>query len=254
MGHSEILLGQAFRQGRDRVVIATKGGMSNAAGEQDFSAEYLRKALEQSLRRLNTDYVDLYQLHSPPVELLEDEEIRSFLDGIVRTGKVRSVGFSARSPLDALATVKRHDMTVVQANLNLLDWRAVDCGLLEHCRETGTSVIARTPLCFGFLTGRYTADDVTDPDDHRSRWPREKIEQWITAAPLFAGAITSGGTQTAGQRALRFCLSFAGVATVIPGMLTPAHVAENCAAADLGPLTPAELAAAEKIYRELTHE
>jgi len=253
MGHSERLIGRAFRGKRDRAVIATKGGMINPAGEQDFSAAYLRVALERSLVRLGTDYVDLLQLHSPPLAVLEQgDELRQFADAAVSEGKARVVGFSARSPHDALVAVERFGFRFVQVNLNLLDRRAIDCGLLQRCRELGAGVIARTPLCFGFLTGRYSVEDVRDPDDHRARWPAEQLERWIAASLLFGEAIRSGGAQTAGQKALRFCLSFDEVSAVIPGMLTPAQVTENAGASLLGALTAGELAEAERIYLENT--
>ena len=251
MGHSEELIGRAFRGKRDLVVIATKGGMVNPAGDQNFSPEYLRSALERSLTRLGSDYVDLYQLHSPSLELLEqDNGLLSFLETLVQEGKVRVVGISARSPQEARKAVECYGFRSVQVNLNLLDWRAIDCGLLQRCQELGAAVIARTPLCFGFLTGRYSADDVNDPNDHRANWSRERLEQWMMAASLFGDAIRSGGEQTAGQKALRFCLSCDGVTSVIPGMLNPAQVAENIQASHLGRLTHQELTEVESIYRK----
>lgn len=251
MGHSELLIGRAFQQRRDQVVIATKGGMVNPAGEQDFSPAYLRGALERSLSRLASDYVDLYQLHSPPPEELEQiAGLAHFLEALVKEGKARVAGVSARSPQEALLLVERHGFRSVQVNLNLLDWRAIDCGLLERCRALGVGVIARTPLCFGFLTGRYSCDDVSDPHDHRARWPREQLERWIAAAASYGAVINSGGEQTSGQKALRFCLSFDAVSAVIPGMLTAEQVQENVLASSLGGLTPGELLQVERIYRE----
>lgn len=251
MGHSETLIGKAFQHKREKVVIATKGGMKTAAGVQDFSPGYLRKALERSLERLGTDYVDLYQLHSPSLAEFEKDELLQFLFGeLLQGGKVRQVGVSARSPQEALVLVERFGIRCVQVNLNLLDWRAIDSGLLRRCKDLGAGVIARTPLCFGFLTGQYLLDDISDPNDHRSRWPHERLLRWIDAAQKFGNAITSGGEQTAGQKALRFCLSFPEVATVIPGMLTPDQVVENIQASRLGLLAPIELKAVEHIYRE----
>lgn len=252
MGHSEQLIGQAFRQKRDQVVVATKGGMVNPSGEQNFSPAYLRAALEQSLKRLSSDYVDLYQLHSPALEDLEQTDaMRHFLDSLLQEGKIRVAGVSARSPQEALLLMEKFGFGSVQVNLNLLDWRAIECGLLQRCHELGVAVIARTPLCFGFLTGRYSSDDVTDPHDHRARWPREQVERWVSAAGFFADVIHSGGEQTSGQKALRFCLSFDEVSAVIPGMLTVDQVAENVQASSLGLLTSGELQELERIYRNI---
>lgn len=251
MGHSEELIGHAFWKRRDQVVIATKGGVVNSEGDQNFSPVYLREALERSLVRLACEYVDLYQLHSLPIELLEkNDSLPRFLEAIVQEGKVRVVGISARSPQEALVAVERFGFRSVQVNLNLLDWRTVDCGLLMRSNELGAGVITRTPLCFGLLTGCYSVDDFSDSNDHRARWPREHLEHWITSSKLFNGVICSGGEQTVGQKALRFCLSFPEVASVIPGMLTPVHVAENIMASELGELSAAEMTAVERLYRE----
>ena len=251
MGHSEKLIGRAFRERRDQVVIATKGGVMNPAGDLNFSPVYLRGALERSLARLDCEYVDLYQLHSLPIELLEkNDRLPSFLDAIVHEGKVRVVGLSARSPQEALVAIERFGFRSVQVNLNLLDWRAVDCGLLKRSNEFGAGIIARTPLCFGFLTGCYSVVNFSNSNDHRARYPREHIERWITASRLFDDVICCGGEQTASQRALRFCLSFSEVASVIPGMLTPDQVGENIMASELVDLSTADMSAVERIYRE----
>ncbi len=250
MGHSETIIGQAFTGVRNRVLIATKGGMRNAAGDQDFSPAYLQKSLEQSLKRLGTDYIDLYQLHSPAVDLLgKDEKLLPFLDSLIRKGKVRVVGISTRSPNEALIAIEQYGIRVVQVNLSLLDRRALENGLLARCSELGAGVVARTPLCFGFLTGRYSVKEVQDPLDHRSCWPKEQVERWSGAACLFGDAIHSGGVQTAAQKALRFCLSFPEVSSVIPGMLTVDQVVENKKASELGSLTSDELAQVEQIYK-----
>jgi aryl-alcohol dehydrogenase-like predicted oxidoreductase len=251
MGHSEKLIGQAFQNTRYQVVIATKGGVMNPAGELNFSPVYLREALERSLARLACEYVDLYQLHSLPIEQLEqNDSLLRFLEAIVQEGKVRVVGISARSPWEALVAVVHFGFRSVQVNLSLLDWRAVDCGLLQRSNDLGAGVIARTPLCFGLLTGRYSVTDLSDSNDHRARWPREQLERWISAARLFGDVICSGGEQTASQKALRFCMSFSEVASVIPGMLTPDQVGENIMASELGELSDAEMTAVERIYRE----
>ncbi len=250
MGHSETIIGLAFKGTRNRVLIATKGGMSNSSGDQDFSPAYLHNSLERSLKRLGTDYIDLYQLHSPAIELLgKDHKLLPFLDSLIREGKVRAVGISARSPEEALIAVEQYGVRVVQVNLSLIDRRALENGLLARCRELGAGIVARTPLCFGFLTGRYSVEDIQDPSDHRSCWPKEQVERWSGAACLFGDAIHSGGGQTLGQKALRFCLSFPEVSSVIPGMLTADQVAENTKASELGSLTLDELAEVEQIYK-----
>src|SRR5262249_29825951 len=164
-GHSEELLAAAFGAVRGEVIIASKGGML-ADGSQDFSPRHLRSALEASLRRLRSDYIDLYQLHSPSLAALRGQELRRELDGSRADGKIRACGVSARSPEDALVAVSELGFQCVQANFSLVDQRALECGLFEACRLARAAVIARTPLCFGFLTGRYSAATAFATHDH----------------------------------------------------------------------------------------
>ena len=105
----------------------------------------------------------------------------------------------------------------------------------------------RTPLCFGFLTGEYSATQEYDASDHRSRWNVEQRRVWSSAYDLFSGV--KGRTDSPAQFALRFCLSFDAVSSVIPGMLTREHVRENAAAADGPVLGGAETARIREIYR-----
>ena len=108
----------------------------------------------------------------------------------------------------------------------------------------------RTPLVFGFLTGRYFAGEDFDPSDHRRRWSPEQLERWATAHQLFATLIDAGSGETPSQFALRFCLSFDCVSTVIPGMLKAEHVVENAEASDLGRLPQPACGTIAGIYRE----
>jgi aryl-alcohol dehydrogenase-like predicted oxidoreductase len=247
-GHSETLLGEVFRTRRDRVIVATKAGRPVYAERPDYSGAELRRSLEGSLRRLGTDYVDLYQLHDPPPAVLRDGDTLATLDRLRAEGKVRAVGVSVRSPDDGLAVVRDHGILAVHVNLNLIDQRARENGLLALAAERGAGLIARTPLCFGLLSGRVAPDALFDPSDHRSAWPRPQIARWAEASRLFIAAVAARERQTPAQLALRFCLSFPGVSTVIPGMLTAAEVEENAAAADLGPLGADDLAEIARVY------
>lgn len=252
-GHSESLIGNVFKDVRKEVVIATKVGFLRAYGPQDFSPKHIRKSIEGSLRRLRTDYVDLYQLHNPPMELLEeDEAITRTLDALVAEGKVRAVGISVRAPDDGLAAMKRFGFRCVQANFSMVDQRALNNGLLDLCRMENAGFICRTPLCFGFLTGKYSPQSRFDPGDHRSAWSSEQIELWANADRLFLSAASGCGPreETPAQTALRFCLSYPAVSTIIPGMLTSSQVEENTLASRLGPLSETAKRRIEAVYSE----
>jgi aryl-alcohol dehydrogenase-like predicted oxidoreductase len=250
-GHSEEVLGRALRPVRSKVAIATKVGFLNAAGDQDFSPIHIERSLEASLRRLQTDYVDLYQLHSPPLGLLKsDSGIVSALERLKAAGRIRAFGLSLRTPDDGLAAVRELGFDCLQVNFNLLDQRAVENGLFDLCAQRNVGVIVRTPLVFGFLTGRYSAAADFDPSDHRRRWRPEQLERWATAHHLFAALIDAKRGETPSQFALRFCLSFDCVSTAIPGMLKAEHVVENAEASDLGRLPQSACGRIADIYRE----
>ena len=249
-GHSEEVLGAGLAAVRSKVIIATKVGMLDAAGSQDFSTAHMRRSLEQSLQRLGTDYIDLYQLHSPPIGLIgAGGEILACLEDMQREGKIRAFGISVRSPEEGIAAA-RLGFGCLQVNFNLLDQRAAENGLFDLCLEHGVGVIGRTPLCFGFLTGQYSSRDKFAAEDHRNRWKPEQRDKWAGAYPLFQSALQNPGGQTPAQFALRFCLSFPAISSVIPGMLTAAHVDDNTRASELGVLAASELSGIMGIYRE----
>jgi aryl-alcohol dehydrogenase-like predicted oxidoreductase len=249
-GRSETLIGQAFKQFRDRVVIATKAGFTRWNEKPDFSPEAIVRSCEQSLARLQTDHVNLLQLHNPDLETVRRDEVIGVLERLVRQGKARAWGLSMRSPSEARAALAEAKPVVLQVNLNMMDVRAITSGLLDAAREAGTGIIARTPLCFGFLSGAIGPDTVFPLGDHRRGWPSAQIETWRAGAERMLAAVPHPAGSTATQAALRFCLSFSAVATVIPGMLTPREVDENVTASELGALPQPAIEAVLAINRE----
>ena len=249
-GHSEELIGRAFKAVRSRVVIASKAGLSNQQGAQDFSPTHVRASLEGSLRRLQTDYLDVYQLHDPSVASVEhDERMLKTLQALQREGKIRAYGLSVRSPEDGLMAVRRLKAPCLQVNFNMTDQRARDNGLMQLCQRSRCGLIGRTPLCFGFLTGQYPGAGSFEPGDHRATWPAQQRSRWAGALEVFS-SVLSRSAHTPTQLALRFCLSYDAVSTVIPGMLTAAHVEENVQASELGPLAQADRLSIERIAHE----
>jgi len=256
-GHSETLIGEELKDVRDEVLLTTKVGFLDGSGTQDFSSEHVNRSLEGSLKRLRTDYVDLYQLHSPSVDdLLRDDGLMPTLEGLIKEGKIRAYGISVRSPEDGLEVVKNLQPTSIQVNFNLVDQRALTNGLFDKCEQNGIGVIVRTPLCFGFLTGAFSEDSKFDSTDHRSGWASSQIKRWADSPALFASAISmnepSHANQTPAQFALRFCLSYNSISTVIPGMLVKKEVEENVQSSNLGSFSVDELIKLERIYNETT--
>jgi aryl-alcohol dehydrogenase-like predicted oxidoreductase len=242
-GHSERLIGRAVRECRHGVVVATKAGYEALDRAPDFSPRAIQRSAENSLQRLATDYIDLLQLHNAPLEVLKLPATLEVLERLQTSGKIRAWGASTKTPADAAAAIETVDAPVVQANFNMMDLRAVNSGLLEAAARSGAGFIARTPLCFGFLSGLIDRSTVFPPGDHRRGWPRAQLDNWIDGARELLAAVKDPSGPAPAQNALRFCLSFAGVSSVIPGILTPAEAETDALASDLGPLGEAAVAA-----------
>ncbi len=248
-GHSEELIGETFRDVRKNIVIATKVGFSDHNEPQDLSSRNIRHSLEESLRRLKTEYVDLYQLHSPVIEVVrENKNIIETLKSLKKEGKILAFGISVRKPADSLIAVNELGFESVQVNFNMIDQRIVENGFMEIALKKSIGIVARTPLCFGFLTGRYSSVKF-DSRDHRSSWPAEQLAAWARAPELFVH-INKGKSRNLAQLALQFCLAHKAVSAVIPGMITRRDVIENLKASSLAPLTSTELKKIEKVYSD----
>ena len=183
-GHSEEMVGQALAGMRDRAVIATKGGLE-WAGEgvrRNSSPQRLRREVEDSLRRLRTDRIDLYQIHWPD-PLVPIEDTARTLEALQREGKILAVGVSNYSPeqMDAFRAVL--PLASVQPPYNLFE-RAIEHDVLPYAREHGLAVLAYGALCRGLLSGRMTVDTTFGADDLRASDPkfgRPRFDQYVRA-------------------------------------------------------------------------
>lgn len=240
-GHSERLLGIALKRVRDQVMIATKVGgaylYSGAWGEINFSPEYIRFALEQSLQRLQTSYVDLYQLHNPTQKMIEEGSVFETLRQLQSEGKVRWVGVSVHTLEEGVAALDKVD--AIQCVFNILNPKNFE--LMEAAKRKGVAVIIREPLVNGFAAGRIVPGRPFEDGDIRATMPptyRENLHSLIDEVrDRFAGR-----PGTLAQVALRYVLTFDGVSTVIPGCKTVAQVEENLRAGEIPALTDRELA------------
>lgn len=247
-GHSEELIGEVFRGVREQIVIASKVGFLRHRGPQDFSPKYIRESLEKTLRRLRTDYLDIYQLHSPPIgDILNHPEAVETLEDLVEEQKIRAFGISLRTPDDGKVAIQKLRFRSLQVNFNMIDQRILENGVADLAKAEHVGLIARTPLNFGFLSGKLVG--VTfDARDHRSHWPEAQLRRWAEAPQLFSFLYAKESGRTPVQAALQFCLSHPAVATVIPGMLTVKEVEENVGAIETFPLTTEECARIRDIY------
>lgn len=247
-GHSEALIGRAVHSRRDQVMLATKAGwdFNHGSIRANFDRSYLLFALEDSLQRLKTDHVDLFQLHNPPVELAKDHVLLEELRKWKKEGKIRFYGVSVHGPEEAMMWMNQSDVQTVQIAFHLLDQRAYpDC--LKLAREKGCGIIAREPLACGMLTGKYAPDTVFPKNDHRRRWPREKlasdfekIEKIQDIEPRFPIL----------DIALQFVLSFSEISTAIPGMKTVEQVKQNLKAIEENRLSRDSLANLLRLYQD----
>ncbi len=239
-GHSEEVLGQALKEHRDKVIIATKvgGDFYHGPPRMNFNPDYIEFALGKSCERLQTDYVDLYQLHNPPVQMIRNETLFGTLEKLKEKGKIRHYGISIHDPEEGILAMKTGKPKAIQAVFNILRQEA-KLQLFQAAMESGVGIIAREPLANGFLTGKHNADETFPEGDIRHHFPREYILNLVLATEQLK--FLGGRSRTLAQAALRFVLDQKEVSTVIPGAKTPQQVEENLSASDLPPLTGEEL-------------
>lgn len=246
-GHSEELLGKALRGKRDRVVLATKVGADfyQGTGFQTFTPDYIRFALEKSLTRLNTDYIDVYQLHNPPMKLISKEDTYATLRELKKEGKIRAFGVSVFTPVEGITAINVGQPDCVQITYNIFSCRPEE-QLLPRAFETGCAIIAREPLANGFLTGKYDTAPKFAVGDFRKNWPMEYVQARSDATRQLS-FLKKNGSQSMAQAALKYPLLDQAISTVIVGLKDVEMVEENLAASDSGPLTAEEI----KQIREL---
>ncbi len=234
---SEQLIGRAVEGRRDRFILATKFGHTfNAPFERDtaYDPAAVRKQLDDSLRALRTDHVDLYQFHSGPDEAFDSPELWEMLHEQVAAGKVRHLGVSITSSgrqhqADGAGRVGAEALQILY---NRLD-RTAEEGMFAAAVRQGLGVLARVPLASGFLSGKYTHESTFPQNDVRGRWHREKERREAIDRVLKLQAEEVPPGVPMAQWALAWCLQHPAVACVIPGCKTVQQVESNAAAADL---------------------
>jgi len=227
-GVSEELLGMALKSvKRDQIVICTKTGYT-ADGIEDFSTEAIRPILETSLRRLQTDYVDILLLHNPARELMDGRVATQYadLEALKQEGKIRAYGVS----LDW-----REEMELVMATTQSRAFEVYFNALYQEmlpafitAEQNGIGLIVKVPLDSGWLSGRYRGNHRFD--DVRNRWTPEVLARRSALVEKFAQLVP--GDRSLAHAALQFCLAQPGVSTVIPGAKSVAQALDNIAAAE----------------------
>ncbi|MFJ1877441.1 aldo/keto reductase [Streptomyces chartreusis] len=255
-GHSERVLGRALGKRRADVVVATKWG--NVFDEEtrtltgaDDTPEYARRALTASLRRLDTDHVDLYQLHLSDADPARAAELRDLCEEFVREGLIRAYAWSTDDPARAAVFARGEHCGAVQHMANVLQDAPE---MFALCEELGLASINRSPLAMGLLTGRRGSGQALEAGDIRSR-PPEWLHgfeaggadpRWLARVDALKDVLTSGG-RTLGQGALAWLWARSPRTVPIPGFRSVAQAEQNAGALEQGPLTSEQLAEVERI-------
>ena len=259
-GRSERLIAELKKDRKEEIVVATKAGRRLPRQTiEGYSRENLASWIEDSLRNLATDTLDLLQLHCPPTELYSRPEVFAILDDFVRAGKIRYYGVSVEKVEEALRAIEHPNVQTVQIIFNCFRQRPADL-FFARARERQVGILARVPLASGMLTGQLRPDSTFAADDHRNF---NRHGEAFDVGETFSGVdyrlgleaveeirrLLPAGTSMS-QFALRWILMFDAVSCAIPGGKRPEQVAENCRASDLPPLTPETMAEVERIYKQ----
>ena len=259
-GRSERLIAHLKKERKQEIVVATKAGRRLPRQTiEGYTRKNLASWVEDSLRNLATDTLDLLQLHCPPTELYSRPEVFAILDDFVRAGKIRYYGVSVEKVEEALRAIEHPNVQTVQIIFNCFRQRPADL-FFARARQRQVGVLARVPLASGMLTGKLRPDSTFAADDHRNF---NRHGEAFDVGETFSGVdyrlgleaveeirrLLPAGTPMS-QFALRWILMFDAVSCAIPGGKRAEQVAENCRASDLPPLTPEAMAEVERIYKQ----
>lgn len=257
MGHSEKVLGNALKGHRDKVVIATKFAYSwdettMTHTGPDVRPEAVRESCEGSLKRLQTDYIDLYQFHWNEFGPEGAEAIRETLEELVKAGKIRCYGWSTDFPDRARIFAHGEHCSAIQVELNVVDDNPE---IIAICEEFNLAALNRGPLAMGLLTGKYKSNSTLPDDDVRGTnapdWMKYFKEgqpnpEWLNKVTAIGEILRSNG-RTLAQGALAWLWARSDTTLPIPGFRTKAQVEENCSALQFGALTAEQMQEIERI-------
>ena len=244
---------------RESVQLSTKfgyvvdeGRKEHSQGErpQDWSPDHVRRSLEQSLERLGTDYVDLYQLHNPRMDAIADDELFGTLETLRAEGRLRHYGVALGPAIgwrdEGLRAIDERQITSVQTVYNVLEQ---DPGrdFLAAAERKGIGVMARVPTSSGLLEDKYTLETTFPKHDHRSHRPREWLVEGLQKVERLRFLSEERGL-TMAQAALKFILAQPAIACVLPTVTSEAELEEWAATSDLPDLTAEDLTRVDDLY------
>jgi aryl-alcohol dehydrogenase-like predicted oxidoreductase len=262
-GRSERLIARLKKERKDKkeeIIVATKAGRRLPSQTvEGYSRENLSAWIEESLRNLSTDRLDLIQLHCPPTDVYSRPEIFGILDDLVTAGKIRHYGVSVQTVEEALKALEFPNVQTVQIIFNCFRQRPADV-FFAKAKEKRVGILARVPLASGLLTGKLRRDSTFAADDHRNFNRRGEAfdvgetfsgvdyEVGLAAVEEMGKLLPTGVSMS--QFALRWILMFEAVTFAIPGGKRAEQVADNCRASALPALMPVAMAQVRRIYDE----
>lgn len=257
-GHSEKLIAQLKKARKEEIIVVTKAGRRLPAQTvEGYSRENLNAWIDRSLSNLDTDCLDLVQLHCPPTALYYAPEVFGILDDLVTAGKIRYYGVSVEKVEEALKAIEYPNVQSVQIIFNMFRLRPSEL-FFQEAKRRKVGILARVPLASGLLTGKMTRDSTFSADDHRNF---NRFGQSFDRGETFSGVDYERGLQaveelkrlvpagaTLAQFALKWILMFDAVSCTIPGAKRPSQVEDNVRAADLPDLSDATMVEVQRIY------
>ncbi|MBO0911392.1 MAG: aldo/keto reductase [Acidobacteria bacterium] len=259
-GRSERLIARLKKERREEIIVATKAGRRLAKQTvEGYSRENLRAWINDSLKNLETEALDLLQLHCPPADAYDHPEIFAVLDDFVSEGKLRFYGVSVERVEEALKAIEYPNVQSVQIIFNCFRQRPCEL-VFPRAQRNQVAILARVPLASGLLTGKLRRDSSFPKDDHRSF---NRHGEMFDVGETFSGVDYALGLEAAeeirrllpaamsmSEFALRWILMFDAVSCAIPGAKRAGQVEENCRASRLAPLSPEAMSAVKRIYDE----
>jgi aryl-alcohol dehydrogenase-like predicted oxidoreductase len=259
-GKSEKLIAQAFKDMRDEVIYSTKWGYDMYNAEQvghselpqKHDTEFLQFALEQSLNRLQTDYIDIYSLHNPKMNAIRNDTLFAALDDLVKKGTIKSHGAALGPAIgwkdEGLEAIRSRDISCLQTVYNILEQ---DPGrdFVREAERHNVGIMVRVPDASGLLTGKVTAEAKFDKNDHRSFRKKEFIQEAMKKIENIKPIANSKGWNIT-ELAIKFILSQKQISVVLPTMVSIEEIEMFASLSDGEYLNSAESAKVEEMYEK----
>jgi myo-inositol catabolism protein IolS len=255
-GGSEALLGKIIKSigQREKIVLATKTKM----GDSPDTVSKIKTACEESLRLLQTDYIDIYYLHTPPEDMETIKLALDEFDILKEHGKIRAIGASIKGAAVTQATVDLTKTYIETGRIDVLQLaysiiRQANAEVFKQAYNSGIGIVTRTSIESGFLSGKYKSGHIFSTD-HRLRWPKETLEKIFKLSEEITKYAVRPPYKNLTQVAIRFSLAPNEVASLLVGAKSPEQLYENLNALSLPPLAPELIDRIQKEFSEMTEQ